>query len=217
MPSTVRTLAVADAMFALDSNSYANVSLFPSRMQWGYSAWDSGPSINQDCLKALGGPDGADGWKCMFGGVAAGFVKTPIFVINSKYDTWQEKAIIGADTTITSKSLPPAAKQFWIDYGKKMVTMLEALSPQHGYFVSNCPAHCQTGTSASWTGMSIDGTIMGDAFTAWHAAHSSSSATVSPAATRVVEGCDVTTCGSDVCHRQDGSTWNAYNPYSGPM
>ena len=58
-------------MFALNSNTYLNVSEFPARMQWGYSAWDSGPSINQDCLKALGGPDGADGWKCMFGGVAS--------------------------------------------------------------------------------------------------------------------------------------------------
>jgi hypothetical protein len=141
------------AMFALNSNSYLNTPLFPARMQWGYKAWDSGPSLNQDCLKALGGVNGSDGWKCMFGGVAAGFVKTPLFVINSKYDTWQEKAIIGANVTITDPSIAPAAKAFWIGYGNTMVKMLEALPTQHGYFVSNCPAHCQTGTNSSWTSM----------------------------------------------------------------
>ena len=33
----------------------------------------------------------------MFGSIAAGFVTTPLFVVNSKYDTWQEEAIIGAN------------------------------------------------------------------------------------------------------------------------
>ena len=27
----------------------------------------------------------------MFGATAARFVETPLFVVNSKYDTWQEK------------------------------------------------------------------------------------------------------------------------------
>jgi O-palmitoleoyl-L-serine hydrolase len=236
MPRTVNTLAIADAMFALNSNSYLNTPLFPARMQWGYKAWDSGPSLNQDCVKALGGVDGSDGWKCMFGGVAAGFVKTPLFVINSKYDTWQEKAIIGANVTITSPSIPPAAKAFWVDYGDTMVEMLEALPTQHGYFVSNCPAHCQTGTTSSWTGMSIGGIIMGEAFVAWHQAHSlptagvgvgpaatgasassGATATVS-ASTRAVEHCAVTTCGSDACHTKDGDIVVAdVDPYLASM
>ena len=139
---------------------------------------------------------------------AAAYVKTPIFVLNSKYDTWQEKAIIGANTTITDKSLPPAAKSFWTAYGTKMVSMLEALPPQHGYYVSNCAAHCQSGTADAWTDMTIDGTGMGQAFVAWHQLHSSSaSASASAAAataTRVVEQCDVSPCGSDVCHKRMG-------------
>jgi len=210
MPRTVNTLAIADAMFALDSNSYKGESLFPARMQWGYKAWDSGPSLNQDCMKALGGADGSDGWKCMFGGVAAGFVQTPLFVVNSKYGTWQEKAIIGANGTITSPTIGAATKAFWVGYGNTMVKMLEVLPAQHGYFVSNCPAHCQTGTASSWTGMSIDGTIMGEAFVAWHQAHSTaaaaSSSMLAPTAssTRVVERCNVTTCGSDVCRAKEG-------------
>ena len=37
----MQTLALADAMFALHSNSYTGESLFPARMQWGYTAWNS--------------------------------------------------------------------------------------------------------------------------------------------------------------------------------
>ena len=40
----------------------------------------------------------------MFGSIAAGFVKTPMFVVNSKYDTWQEEAIIGAN--VRSRQFP---------------------------------------------------------------------------------------------------------------
>ena len=49
-----------------------------------------------------------------------------------------------------------------------MVAMLEALPPQHGVFVANCGAHCQTGTAEAWTGRQIDGVAMGKAFTDWY-------------------------------------------------
>jgi hypothetical protein len=39
----------------------------------------------------------SEGWRCMFGAAVAPYVKTPTFVLNSKYDTWQAKRIIGAD------------------------------------------------------------------------------------------------------------------------
>lgn len=83
-----------------------------------------------------------------------------------------------------------------------MVGMLEALPPQHGYYVSNCAAHCQSGTASAWTDMTINGTGMGQAFLAWHQLHSSSVVAAGAAtATRLVEQCDVTPCGPDVCHK----------------
>ena len=98
MPSTTQTLAIVDAMFSLNSNSYADVNLFPRRMAWGFRAWNVAASVNQDCLKSYGE---ANGFQCMFGANAAAFVTTPLFVVNSKYDTWQEQAIIGTNATIT--------------------------------------------------------------------------------------------------------------------
>lgn len=41
VPKTVKVLGLADAMFSLEHNSIDNIPLFPSRMQWGFTAWNS--------------------------------------------------------------------------------------------------------------------------------------------------------------------------------
>ena len=61
MPKTTQTLAIADAMFAVDSKSWEGVSLYPARMQWGFNAWNATASVNQRCLAAH---PGDDGYKC---------------------------------------------------------------------------------------------------------------------------------------------------------
>lgn len=59
-------------------------------------------------------------------------------------------------------------QKFWVDYGKKMVTAAVALPSQHGVFIANCRAHCQTGTAAAWMGTTVNGTAMGAAFVKWY-------------------------------------------------
>lgn len=103
----------------------------------------------------------------MLGSLAAQYVETPLFVLNSKFDTWQQKAIIGVNCTVTK--CPKSEQDFWAAYGKKMVGLLESMPAQHGAFVTNCPAHCQTGTASAWGKRTINGTVMGAAFGAWYA------------------------------------------------
>ena len=117
MPATTVTLAIADAMFALESDSYTGASLFPARMRWGYQAWNSSASVNEHCAAAN---PGGNGYRCMFGSIAAGFVKTPMFVLNSKYDTWQEKAIIGANASMDKLNASSTSARFWVQYGHKV-------------------------------------------------------------------------------------------------
>ena len=52
----------------------------------------------------------------MLGSLAAQYVETPLFVVNSKFDTWQEKAIIGVNCTVSKCPKPEQA--FWAAYGK---------------------------------------------------------------------------------------------------
>jgi hypothetical protein len=167
-------------------------------------------SVNQACLAA-----NPNGTACMFGANTAPFVQTPLFVLNSKYDTWQAGGIIGAGkcgNNITSCSLP--IQKFWAGYGNRMVAILKGLPPQHGGFLSNCQAHCQTG-SGGWSSTTVDGTSMGDAFLGWHSStlaawdkQERSSGGMSVRVRRTVgnatghryyETCDIKQCGTDTC------------------
>jgi hypothetical protein len=127
MPATVKTAALADAMFSIHTASFDGGMKFPDAMKWLFEAMNCSGSVNQACLAA----HPANGDVCMFGANTAPFIKTPLFVLNSMYDTWQAGAIIDAGAcgkNISSCSVP--LQQFWHTYGEKMVTVLRDLPPQ---------------------------------------------------------------------------------------
>ena len=195
MPTTVKTLGIADAMYSLDVPGFKNTSAFPHTMQWGHEAWNSSGSGNDACEAHYKG--GLE-WMCFFGQNTAPFVKTPLFVLNSKYDSWQGPAIIGASGAIAT--CPADVQKYWVAYGQKMVDNALALPPQHGAFLSNCGAHCQTG-GTGWAGTTVNGTAMGSAFVQWYTAHASGSFDATTDATKFkwAEQCDVMPCAPDKC------------------
>eukprot|EP00040_Diaphanoeca_grandis_P010394 m.53174 g.53174 ORF g.53174 m.53174 type:complete len:412 (-) comp21719_c0_seq1:72-1307(-) len=205
MPSTVKTVALADAMYSIDTVDVAGYPVFPDLMSWVFNAMNSSASVNQGCLEA--NPNGTE---CMFGVNTAPHVKTPLFVINSKYDTWQAGGIIGAGTCghdITNCSTK--IQTFWSGYADKMVDALIALPPQHGGFLSNCQAHCQTGTASAWMNLTVNGATMGESFVTWYnetmavlrdqdeGGHGD---VVSAGQHRHYETCNITVCPGDTCH-----------------
>ena len=112
-------------------------------------------------------------------------------MLNSKYDSWQGPAIIGCSTAL--EACPAAAQTYWVAYGQAMVAAAAALPPQHGAFIANCRAHCQTGTASAWNGTTVGGVAMGAAFKAWY--------DDTPGSHRHVEACPGNDgpCGADKC------------------
>jgi hypothetical protein len=143
--SGVRVLALADAMFSLEYEPFSPpvppAITFPQEMAWGYTHWNASGRMNHACLVHYGA---AAGWRCLLGANVAPHVKTPLFVLNSKFDTWQGGAIIAAATGYIGKE-NRTVQAFWLQYAADMVGNFSALPPQHGGFLGNCPAHCQTG------------------------------------------------------------------------
>ena len=218
MPPSVKTVALADAMFSIATPDFEGVRAEPQMMSWVFDAMNCSASVNQACLAA-----NPNGTACMFGANVAPYIHTPTFVLNSKYDTWQGGGIIGAGACASNITNCSAALQaFWAGYGRRMVSALQSLPPQHGGFLSNCQAHCQTG-SCSWaghqagmaahpscgpypkTGLTVDGMQMGQAFTTWYnasiAALGKAAGSFDTAAAtgnhRYIETCDIHTCGTD--------------------
>ena len=80
-----KVVALADAMFSLQHQAFVPVAggnYYTRQFQWGFAAWNASASINQACRAAH--PNGNDSWVCFHGAIAAQYVKTPLFVANSK-------------------------------------------------------------------------------------------------------------------------------------
>lgn len=212
----VKVVAVADAMFSLNHDNLAADGHWPRFMRWVYENMDpSGASVNDDCVTAMaakyGSPVGnrTEGWRCMFGASIINFLKTPTFVLNSKYDTWQAAQIIGANNVSPPcggniSSCPPNVTAFWTGYGQEMVRLLDAMPQRHGAYVHNCQSHCQTGNYApdydqdtvhdASTGAVSN---MGDAVAEWYEA---AMAGRPETAKRYIDRCDGLPCEGDICH-----------------
>jgi hypothetical protein len=88
-------LGLADAMFALHVPAFpgpGHETYLEGMMQHCFFAKNSSASVNQACLAHYGY---AAGNECFYGGQVAPFVETPMFVVNSKFDTWQEASVVG--------------------------------------------------------------------------------------------------------------------------
>lgn len=157
-PSTPTLLALADAMFSLNVSAYpgGTASTYLRAMYlWGYTAWNASSSLNAGCLAHYGAEDGV---ACLYGANVAPFVQTPVLVVNSVFDTWAEISTMGLPTSQCPGSvaangtitlcLPqfPAQEAFWLAFGEVLRSAAAALPPRHGVFLTNCPAHCQTGS-----------------------------------------------------------------------
>ena len=201
VPASVKMVALAEAMFSLPYDDVAGEPRFPSFMQFVYSAMDTFDSVDADCA-AHYGRDMA--WMCMFGAIGSRFVQTPLFILNSKYDSWQQKAIMGLGDCQGKEpdDKPPMCKNttertYWNDYTHVMLSNLTLVPTRHAAFLSNCVAHCQLASSSNLMNRSVDGVTMGNAITSWYNATIGGSAT--GPAPRWVAKCDYEPCDTDAC------------------
>eukprot|EP00040_Diaphanoeca_grandis_P029080 m.169321 g.169321 ORF g.169321 m.169321 type:complete len:408 (+) comp31561_c0_seq1:229-1452(+) len=176
--TTTAVIGSADAMFSLQWKAYnnPNPNYYTRQFEWGYTAWNASRSINQECLAKYGN-EGA--WVCMHGAIAAPFLKTPMMVMNSKYDTWQRAGVLQLNSTdcpgLTNKTTgaielcqnPHGPEEaFWVNYGDLMMNAATSLPKHHGVFLTNCPMHCETG--GGWSNPSTQGQTLSKAAIEWY-------------------------------------------------
>ena len=184
-----KVVALADAMFSLHHDAYpANpLNYYTRQFTWGYTAWNSSRSINQKCLAAHNpthDPTADDAWVCFHGAVAALYVDTPLFIANSKHDTWQARGVLSLNVTecpgtvdgtghITYCHSTPAEAvaqgKFWVAYGEAMSAAALQLDKRHAAYLTNCPHHCQTG-GPGWRQPAFPGTRLDVAVKQWYPA-----------------------------------------------
>eukprot|EP00665_Eupelagonemidae_sp_cell47_P009104 gene9104-4137_t len=162
-PHSVAVLTLGDGMFALDSSRYDGTpGTFELTARWGYEAWNASGALPSACV-AEQAAAGAEPWRCLFGATAARHVTSgAVFHLGSRFDVWQGDEIIGANTTIGGDLSRPVL-EFWEAYAARMAVMVAALPGAQSAFLTNCPAHCQTGSAFKdpWSRGAWDGTTLG--------------------------------------------------------
>ena len=176
--------ALGDSMYSIPYKSYDSpINYFHRMLQWGYLAWNASSSINDGCREhyaSLSRPQ--DAFMCLYGSIVVNFVQTPTLVINSKYDTWQQKAILGLDETYCSPKVDtdgtvipcgndsPGAQargRYWNVYASVMERTVEKVLPsRHAAFLTNCPWHCLFGWQNWYDSATADGHL-NDATAHW--------------------------------------------------
>lgn len=78
--------ALADAGWFLDHLSAAGQPFRTPLFQWGFNAWNASAALSPACLAAF--PVDQQ-WRCIFAQYTAAFIKTPTFMLNSRFDTCQ--------------------------------------------------------------------------------------------------------------------------------
>eukprot|EP00052_Salpingoeca_macrocollata_P022792 m.199059 g.199059 ORF g.199059 m.199059 type:complete len:390 (-) comp21892_c0_seq5:88-1257(-) len=162
---------IADAGYFPDFKTPRGVYHVREAYTTVYTMQNVSGGINQGCIQALPPTEQA---KCFFPMYMINYLKTPIFALNSGYDSWQTKADwfwgvkdyndCASDLTKCNASQLAVVQ----DYHQMFLATLQPIlnSSTHGAYIDSCFAHCQ---SSKWsTGVTIANTTRQQAFSAWY-------------------------------------------------
>ena len=126
-------------------------------LRWVYETMNATAGVNQDCVDAhgTGGPTtDAPPYLCMFAEHTAVFTHTPIFALQSVYDSWQVGNVLAPNEDVQT-------------LGDNITKRIKANSfgphPASGAFLDSCYHHC-----GAWNGITIDGDLVSAAFSKWY-------------------------------------------------
>ena len=126
-------------------------------LKWAHDIQNASAGINVDCVAAHQSTH--DDWKCMFAEHTAPFIHTPIFAMQSEYDSWQIHHVL-----LTRHTKDPDSIQTLGDNITARITAdLFPPHPSSGSFLDSCQHHC-----GFWNNIRIDGDYVAAAFTKWY-------------------------------------------------
>lgn len=142
---------LADAGFFLDHSDASGKPFRTPLFQWGYYAWNSSAALSPACLASY---PPATQWKCIFAQYAAPFIRTPLFNLNSKYDSCQLNGCelqlpdVNSGWAKMSPSSQAASQAYSGDFMSVLNVSGMPTSPVHGGFITACLVHCNAGDAA---------------------------------------------------------------------
>jgi hypothetical protein len=151
VPATATVRGMPDSGYFLDYDSTGRVK-YATDMRWVFTQQNCTSGVNQDCIAAH--QAGGDTYLCFFAEHTTPYIKTPIFPLQSRYDSWQVGNILGTNETAAVNT-----------YGTLFAQRFQAVekNPNNGYFFDSCYHHC-----GEWDSIRIDNTLSGAGVAGWY-------------------------------------------------
>ncbi|CDY63458.1 BnaCnng42140D [Brassica napus] len=144
-PGSTKVKCLSDAGLFLDKNLYNGIVEFQSVKN----------NLPRLCTNHL------DPTSCFFPDNLISQMKTPLFIVNAAYDTWQIQSSIAPtsadpsgfwhDCRLNHGKCTPGQMRFLQGFRDQMLRVVKgfSMSRQNGLFINSCFAHCQTSSSKS--------------------------------------------------------------------
>jgi len=152
LPQKAKVVGLPDSGYVLDYDSKSGAH-FHSDVVWLWNNMNLTAGANTKCVEAFK-PTG-DTWKCGFAQWTAPFISTPIFPLQSEYDSWQiPNDLDSTDPTLINQ------------WGANLVQLVKTTllnRPQNGVFLDSCYHHC-----GGWTSIKVNGINQANGFKRWY-------------------------------------------------
>uniref|UniRef100_A0A6B2L7Z4 Pectin acetylesterase n=1 Tax=Arcella intermedia TaxID=1963864 RepID=A0A6B2L7Z4_9EUKA len=144
LPQGSKVVGVPDSGYFLDYDS-KNGPKYSTDMKWVFSIMNSTEGVNRNCIKA----NTQQPALCFFAEHTVPHITTPLFPLQSRYDSWQTANILGSSNAADINA-----------YGKLFDERFQALlnRNQNGAFLDSCFHHC-----GAFDSIRIDGLLSGPA------------------------------------------------------
>ena len=100
-------------------------------MKWTYTIQNASSGVNQDCIKAHTSDNTQ--WKCMFAEHSSEHIHTPLFAMQSQYDSWQTGHVLFNSNPV---------QEMGNNITSRIQSMLMKNNNESGAFLDSCHHHC---------------------------------------------------------------------------
>jgi hypothetical protein len=160
VPNARRVGALPDSGFFLNATDFAsNAYEYGAQMADAWTLHNASAGTHQGCVASLHSA------ACIMAPYVLPFVKTPIFILNSFYDSWQMGNVVGVDSPSfqncashgpagCNASELVAANRF---QAQLVAQVMAGVKKTDGYALESCWAHCQMWSNSMWSNFRIAG------------------------------------------------------------
>lgn len=162
LPDEVDLVALGDAGMFLDLSKWTGDPGYQTHYRY-IADMQNVSGLNDRCLEQYAA---TTPWKCFMAPYTLPYIKTPVFIVQALYDSWQSQNIIGLDC-VAQGCTNATEYEAWLNLGEQMKSVLALAPPGSGVFATPCHIHGQVNLNRYWDNLMVNGTSMQDAFSQW--------------------------------------------------